>query len=109
MSGKSCAVLLIGADTAGREWINYEIVKAWDAKKGVFGVYVHNLKDANTNQSTRGSNPFDNITMGTAGPKLSTKVRAYDPPGSDSTEVYAYIENNLGDWVDAAIAIRGSC
>ena len=27
MSGRSCAVVLIGQNTAGRKWINYEIVE----------------------------------------------------------------------------------
>jgi len=30
LDGKSCAVVLIGAATAGRKWINYEITSAWD-------------------------------------------------------------------------------
>jgi len=30
MRGKSCEVVLIGASTAGRKWVKYEIEKAWD-------------------------------------------------------------------------------
>jgi len=107
MSGKSCAVILIGTDTANRKWINHEIVKAWDDKKGVLGIYIHKLKDSDQKQSTKGNNPFDYITMGgTNGKKLSSIVKAYDPPYSDSTEVYAYIKKNLSDWVEDAIKIR---
>jgi MTH538 TIR-like domain (DUF1863) len=106
MSGKSCAVVLIGTNTAGRKWINHEIVKAWNDKKGVCGVYIHNLKDSDKNQSTKGSNPFDWITFGTDKAKLSTVVKTYNPPGTNSTDVYAYIKNNLSDWVEAAITIR---
>ncbi len=106
MSGKSCAVVLIGTNTAGRKWINHEIIKAWDDKKGVLGIYIHNLKDTDKNQSTKGTNPFDAITLGTTGPKLSSVVKAYDPPYSDSTQAYAYIKNNLSGWVEAAITIR---
>ena len=29
MNGRSCVVVLIGAGTANRKWINHEIVKAW--------------------------------------------------------------------------------
>jgi hypothetical protein len=108
MSGKSCAVVLIGANTAGRKWINHEIVKAWNDKKGVVGIYIHNLKDSDKKQSTKGSNPFDWITFGTNKAKLSTVAKTYDPPYSDSTDVYAYIKNNLSDWVEAAITIRDS-
>jgi hypothetical protein len=107
MLGKSCAVVLIGANTAGRKWINYEIVKAWDDKKGLLGIYIHNLQDSDQKKSTKGGNPFDHITMGgTSGKKLSSVVKAYDPPYSGSTEVYAYIKQNLSDWVETAIKIR---
>lgn len=106
MSGKSCAVVLIGAGTAGRKWINHEIAKAWNDNKGVFGIYIHNLKNSDQDQSTKGGNPFDHITLSATGAKLSSVVKVYDPPYSDSTQVYAHIKNNLSDWVEAAITIR---
>ena len=34
MSGKSCAIVLIGRHTSGRKWIKYEIEKAWNDGKG---------------------------------------------------------------------------
>jgi hypothetical protein len=108
MSGKSCAIVLIGANTAGRKWINHEIIKAWDDKKGVLGIYIHNLKDSEKKQTTKGANPFDNITLGANGPRLSTVVTAYDPPYWDSTQVYGYIKSNLSDWIEAAITTRES-
>jgi hypothetical protein len=106
MSGRSCAVVLVGTDTAGRKWINHEIVRAWDDKKGVLGVYIHNLLNADGKTSTKGGNPFDRITLGDTDKKLSSLVKTYDPPYSDSKDVYAYIKNNLSDWVEAAIKIR---
>jgi hypothetical protein len=105
MAGKGCAIVLIGSNTAGRKWINYEIVKAWDDNKGVLGVYIHNLKGSDKTQSTKGANPFDHVTLGTTGSKLSTVVRSYDAPYADSTDVYAYIKNNLSDWIETAIKI----
>ena len=33
MSGKSCVVVLVGSNTAGRKWINHEIIKGWDDGK----------------------------------------------------------------------------
>jgi len=107
MSGKSCAVVLIGNGTAGRKWINHEIIKAWNDKKGVLGIYIHNLKDRESSQTNKGSNPFDSITFSN-GTKLSSIVKAYDPPYSSSTDVYAHIKNNLSDWVEAAITIRNA-
>src|SRR4051794_30761226 len=58
LAGRSCTVLLIGANTSGRKWINYEIKKSWDEGKGLVGIHIHGLKDFSGNQSTRGFNPF---------------------------------------------------
>lgn len=104
LSGKSCAVVLIGSGTAGRKWISYEIEKAWNDGKGVVGIYVHNLKDKNGGQSTKGNNPFDHLKLGDK--KLSSIVKAYDPPYSTSTSVYDYIKKYIEAWVDEAISIR---
>lgn len=109
MAGRSCAIVLIGTNTANRKWINYEIVKAWDDGKGVLGVHIHGIKNDQQQQSSKGSNPFDFITMGSAtGKKLSSVVKVYDPPHYDSKEVYAYIKANLSSWVETAIAIRNA-
>lgn len=104
LQGKSCAVVLIGANTAGRKWIKYEIEKAWNDGKGVLGVYIHNLKDSNENQSDKGRNPFDDFKLKEEA--LSRIVKAYDPPYSTSTYVYNHIKENLEAWVEEAISIR---
>ena len=106
MDGRSCTVLLIGSNTANRKWINHEIVKTWDDKKGIVGVHVHNLLDSQKKQSTKGSNPFDFIGYGSTGKKLSSIVKVYDPPGLASKDVYNHISTNLADWIDEAVAIR---
>lgn len=104
MEGRSCCVVLIGAQTAERKWVQYEIAYAWDKGKGVVGVYIHNLKDREGRQAAKGRNPFDMFTLGNA--RLSSIVRAYDPPYTDSIRVYDYIKKNLGLWVEEAIEIR---
>jgi hypothetical protein len=106
MDGTSCTVVLIGAGTAGRKWINYEIIKAWNDRKGVVGVFVHNLLDRSKMRSTKGANPFDAIGYGNQGRQLSSIVKAYDPAGWDSKEVYANISRNLVHWIEEAISIR---
>ena len=104
--GRSCTIVLIGKDTAGRKWIKYEIEKSWNDGKGVVGVYIHNLKNANGEQTSMGDNPFDDFTMKRDNKKLSSIVKIYNPPYSDSTDVYDYIKNNLESWVEEAISIR---
>ena len=105
MRGKSCAIVLIGSHTSGRKWVNYEIEKAWNDGKGVVGIYIHNLRNSNGHQSTKGANPFYSFTVN--GRRLSNIVKAYDPPYKSSTNVYAHIKNNIADWVEEATRIRG--
>lgn len=106
MQGRSCVVVLIGAGTANRKWINHEIIKGWNAGKGVVGVHVHNLKNSEGKMGAKGTNPFDHITLKSTGAKLSSIVKVYDPPGADSTAVYNHIKDNLTSWIETAIDIR---
>lgn len=106
MHGRSCTVVLVGTNTAGRKWINYEIVKSWDDGKGVVGIYVHGLKDSNGNISIKGSNPFSLIGYNNTGKQLSSIVKCYDPAGNNSQERYAWISKYLADAVEEAIKIR---
>src|SRR6185312_14133538 len=52
--GRSCTIVLIGNQTAGRKWINYEIEKSWNDGKGVLGIYIHGLKNSNGEQESKG-------------------------------------------------------
>lgn len=106
MYGKSCVVVLIGENTAGRPWITYEIKKGWDDGKGVVGIHVHGLKDRAQETASKGDNPFDEFHVD--GTLLSEIVSTYNPGGrfSDSRDVYAEIKKNLADWIEEAIEIR---
>ena len=106
LKGKSCTIVLIGGKTAGRKWIDYEILESWNNKKGVLGVYIHNLKNKDGDQSSKGRNPFDGFTVGEDKKPLSSVVKAYDPPYSTSSNVYSHIQENLEAWVETAISIR---
>ena len=103
LSGKSCLIVLIGSKTANRKWINYEIVKAWNDRRGVLGIYIHNLEDQNGRTSIQGQNPFSYITL-RDGRSLSGIVKDYDPMAWPSA--YGDIVDNIGDWVEDAIALR---
>jgi len=105
LDGRSCTVVLIGKDTADRKWINYEITKSWEDEKGILGIYIHNLKDLDGKQSTKGRNPFDYVRFSN-GEKLSRHIKTYDPPYSDSKKVYSYISENLAKWIEEAINSR---
>lgn len=102
MKGKECLVVLVGAATAGRRWVNYEIKKAWKDGLGVLAVHIHNLKDSDGKQSTKGKDPFAGLTVD--GKPVIGKV--YDPPYTTSTNVYDHIKSNIETWVNAAIKAR---
>jgi len=104
LDGKSVAIVLIGSNTAGRKWITYEIKKAWGENKGLLGVHIHNIKDNDGKQTTKGSNPFSGITVD--GKNLGSIVETYDPPFTTSTDVYDYIKTHLADWIETAVGIR---
>jgi hypothetical protein len=92
MRYRSCVVVLIGTETAYRPWVKYEIEKAWSDGKGLFGIYIHNLRDPRTGICAKGPNPFSNI------------ITCYDPSPFDA---YGDIKRNMERWVEQAIAQRG--
>ena len=106
MHGKSCVIVLIGQHTASRQWVQYEIIKAWNDRKGVLGVYIHNLRNREGLTARKGINPLSKINLGSR--RLSEIVPTYDPRGYDSKDVYATIRENMVDWVEKAIRIRHS-
>ena len=106
LENRSCTVVLVGSNTAGRKWITYEIKESWNLGKGVVGICIHNLKDNAERQSKKGGNPFDHVTIGDK--KLSAFVKLYDPPYTTSTNVYDHIKKNMSGWVEEAIEIRNS-
>jgi hypothetical protein len=107
IAGRSCAIVLVGENTAGRKWISHEISESWNAGLGVVGVKIHGLKNQSGYQSPSGANPFGHVTFTKDKSPLSSVVKLYDPPYSDSAYVYAHIKGNIADWVEEAIKIRG--
>ena len=108
MQGRSCTVVLVGANTAGRKWINYEIIESWNAGMGVVGIRIHGLKNLDGHTSSYGDNPFDGITHGPTNRKLSMIVKCYNPAGTTSKERYAWISKHLANAVNEAINIRNA-
>lgn len=106
MNGKTCTVVLVGAQTANRKWINHEIVKSWDAKMGIVGIRIHGLKNNQGLTSTAGANPFDYVIHGPTKAELSSIVKCYDPGGATSTDRYDWIRQHLANAVEEAISIR---
>ena len=106
MKRRSCTVVLIGTNTADRKWINHEIIKSWNDRMGVIGIYIHGLKNSESKMSAKGKNPFDFIDYKNTGRKLSSIVQCYDPAGSNSQAKYDWINKHLANAIEEAIEIR---
>ena len=96
----SCVIVLIGNQTANRDWVKYEIIKAWNEGKALMGIYIHNLKDKNGYKDSIGYNPFEYIEIKNSREKLSKFIPVFNPK-SDNT--YNDIKSNLENWIEYAI------
>jgi hypothetical protein len=99
MKYKRCVIVLIGSETATRKWVKYEIKRAWELKKGLFGIYIHNLRCPRTGTCAKAPNPFNNWKVGNQ--SMSNLVTCHDP---SSWDAYGDISKNLQSWVADAIA-----
>lgn len=57
----SVTAVLIGEETAYREWVRYEIVQSFVRGNGLLGVHLHTIKDKNRRYGARGVNPFSKL------------------------------------------------
>lgn len=101
---RSCTIVLIGEETANRDWVLYEIKRSWELGKGLIGIYIHNLKDSNGRKSQKGKNPFEKVIVD--GIRLDTVVPVYDPVDSWDISAYQSISENISKWVEIGIASR---
>ncbi len=101
LRGRSCMIVLIGAETALRPWVQYEIKRARELRLGLLGVCVHQLADAKGKQSTKGASPF---APGTG--EQSALEHVYDPPETEPKLAYRFIADHLDAWVDNAVAAQ---
>ena len=107
MAMRSCVVVLVGHETSSRKWVKYEIEKAYKLGKGIVGVYIHKLKNADGEQDSKGSNPF--YAMYTdSGERLSKYVTCYESSYSTSSYVYDDIKEKLPDLIEEAISKKGT-
>ncbi len=58
LEGTSVTVVCIGAKTAGRKYINYEIEQSMKRGNGIVGIHIHHLKDKNGTADSVGDVPY---------------------------------------------------
>lgn len=95
---KQCLIVLIGEHTAERPWVMYEIKKAYEMGKPMFGIYIHNMKDIN-GYSKKGKDPFAEIFGN------YHNYTCYDPShiNIEGFRAYNVINNNIEKWIEIAI------
>jgi len=96
----SVTVVLIGAETAEREWVDYEIRQSWIRGNGLVGVNIHNVKNLDSKTDIAGSNPFYNILLSNGKP-LSSICKTYDWVNDNGI-------SNLGKWAEEAFQFRST-
>lgn len=82
LQGTSITVVLIGAETASRKFVDYEIEQSIARGNGLLGIYISGIKDQKGNTDTQG-----------AAPARLTKAGA---------SCYYWDRSKFGDWVEAA-------
>lgn len=88
MEGTTVTAVLIGAQTAYREYVEYEINQSWKRGNGLLGIYIHNINDAVFKRpDVMGEDPF--VKFGYKG------IQTYDWVVNGGYE-------NIGKWVEAA-------
>lgn len=98
LENTSVTAVLIGSETADRDWVLHEIQKSWDRGNGIVGIWIHLIKNQNSQTDTKGSNPLDLFKL-SDGTLLSAVCKTYEWAADDG-------RNNLGKWAEEACRIR---
>ena len=98
LNDTSVTVVLIGADTAGKKWIEYEMKRSLAKGNGMLGICIHEIKDIKGNTSAPGANPF-------------TKLVPAEGGATPAYPVYDWIKDdgyhNLDTWIEEAAKAAG--
>jgi hypothetical protein len=86
--GTSVTVVLIGAETASRPYVKYEIEQSIERGNGLLGIYISGIKDQEGQTSKYGDNP------------LTSKYKTYYWTSDNGYE-------NFASWVEAAAKEAG--
>ncbi|MDQ4113733.1 MAG: TIR domain-containing protein [Actinomycetota bacterium] len=95
MAYKKAVIVLIGRHTADREWVIYEIERAWEAKKPLLGIYIHGVSSLGS-VDAQGKNPFDKAAVGSV-PTFDPTVKDWNGK-IDSQATYNELRNNIEAW-----------
>ncbi|WP_438480862.1 TIR domain-containing protein [Oleiharenicola lentus] len=109
LKGTGVTVVLIGAETASRKFVHYEIEQSLRKGNALLGIFIHKMKDRRGQKAERGQNPLDAHEIDGSLPffdllfgksKASDKFRSYDWVDDNG---YAH----LNSWIEEAAVIAG--
>lgn len=102
LDGSTVTVVLIGAETVSRYWVNYEIERSHNLNHGLLGICLNNIPDFSGATEYRGGNPFSN---------WYTEKGLYREYFSNIYPVYDWINDNgflnFADWIEEAATKAG--
>lgn len=96
----SVVVVLIGAETANRYYVQYEIQRAHSLRRGLIGINVNAIADFQQGTHLRGPNPFELFEDSATGQSLADLYPVYGWKANDGY-------NNFGRWVERAALKAG--
>lgn len=103
LEGTSVTVVLIGRETLNRPFVQYEICKSLQRGNAVIGVYIHDIRDMQTLQTSLKGNVHTIIGY------YDNGVPAYFDEICDG--IYDYIRQDgytsLGSWIEMAAKKKG--
>jgi len=82
LDGTSVTVVLIGAETANRKYVSYEVEQSVARRNGILGIRINNIKDKDGRTDPPGPMP---VALGATG-----------------APIYTWEYGKLGEWVEAA-------
>jgi hypothetical protein len=110
MEGSSVVCALVGAQTAARRWVRYEILRGiWD-ERGLLAMRIHTIKDFSQSTTAAGTNPFDLLGIHVQGASNGGKsVYLIERPTVNDKWSYAGdISKTLPKWAYGSIPAPGS-
>lgn len=102
LNGTSVTVVLIGAETNSRPYVDYEIQQSSKIGNGLLAIYINNMKNQFGMTDTKGQNPFDfwHKTINGQQVHFNRLYSTYD-------WVLDRGYDNLGPWVEKAAKDAG--
>ncbi len=102
LDGTSVTVVLVGAETNARKYVDYEIEQSHSKGNGMLAIHIHKLKDKEGKTDTKGVNPFTRwyVTLNGQKKYFTDLYSTYDWVDDDGYK-------NFADWVEKAAKAAG--